>query len=395
MAQRLWNISEFSALLRQRATAGQQPTIDLGQGSPTGPTPRVVQEALRVAANAPGYPKSVGSQPLREAYAAWAQRRLSVEIQPDAVLATIGSKELIADLPRLLRLSNTSLVGIPALAYPTYEVGALRVGAQVIRSDSLLAFGPSRPNLLWLNTPSNPTGKTLPVQHLRKVVQWARDSGCVVASDECYLELAEPDSPAPSILSPEVNDGDLTGLLAVHSLSKRSAMAGYREGMVSGDPGLIADLASQRRNAGLIVPEPIQAAATAAWNDDDHVRLAAQQYQQRRVDLAAALTEAAFVVQSPSEGLFLWVRADPANPHMNPDRTDAGAPGSDLPPDMQLVEHFLALGILVAPGSFYGPSGHEHVRISLTGSPAEQATAVQRIVAAGPVNRAAGVSDSS
>ena len=373
MAERLWNISEFSALLHKRAASGRQPTIDLGQGSPTGPTPAVVQEALRAAADAAGYPKSVGSQPLRRAYAAWAHRKLSARVAAQDVLATIGSKEFIADLPQLLQLSETSIVGIPALAYPTYEVGALRVGAEVVRSDSLLAFGPRRPNLLWLNTPSNPTGKSLPVKHLRKVVQWARDSGCVVASDECYLELGEPGSPPLSILSPEVNDGDLTGLLAVHSLSKRSAMAGYRVGMVSGDPSLIASFASQRRNAGMIVPGPIQAAAAAAWDDDDHVTRAATEYRSRRRALTTALTRAGFVVAAPSDGLFLWVRAaDQAGGTDQAGSDDQGA-------DMQLVENFLALGILVAPGSFYGPSGHEHVRISLTGSDAQQAAAVNRI----------------
>src|SRR5699024_7864050 len=152
---------------------------------------------------------------------------------PDAVLPAIGTKEFIAWLPTLLGLGSDDLVVVPELAYPTYDVGARLAGARVVRADSLAQIGPQRPTLLYLNSPSNPTGRVLGVDHLRKVVGWARERGVLVASDECYLGLGWDEQPL-AVLHSSVSDGDHTGLLAVHSLSKTSSLAGYRAGFAAG-----------------------------------------------------------------------------------------------------------------------------------------------------------------
>src|SRR5215469_4978856 len=243
--------------------------VDLSVGTPVDPVPDVVQRALTAAADSPGYPATAGTTAVREAAAGWLARRHDVEVDPDAVLPVIGTKELIVWLPTLLGCGPGDIVTHPALAYPSYDAGARLAGAKPVPTDSLIALGPQRPRLGWLNSPSNPTGQVLPADHLRKVVSWARDTGTVIASDECYIELGWDASPL-SVLHPEVCGGSHAGLLAVHSLSKRSNMAGYRAGFVTGDPELIAELLEVRKHVGMMVPTPIQAAMTAALNDEDH-----------------------------------------------------------------------------------------------------------------------------
>ena len=169
----------------------------------------------------------------------------------------IGSKELIASLPTHLGVGPGDLVVQPLLAYPTYEVGATLVGARVLAADSLTAIGPERPRILWLNSPSNPTGKVLPVDHLRKVVEWCRDRGVLLVSDECYLECAWETQPV-SALHPSISGGSPEGILTVHSLSKRSNLAGYRCAFVAGDPTVVGELLAVRKNLGLIMPGPNQ-----------------------------------------------------------------------------------------------------------------------------------------
>ena len=164
---------------------------------------------------------------------------------------------------------------VPELAYPTYDVGARLAGAQVLRADSLTQLGPQSPALVFVNSPSNPTGAVLGVDHLRKVVGWARERGALVASDECYLGLGWDAEPV-SVLHPSVCDGDHTGLLAVHSLSKTSSLAGYRAGFVAGDPAVVAELLAVRKHAGMMVPTPVQAAMVAALDDDEHEARAAR-----------------------------------------------------------------------------------------------------------------------
>ena len=168
----------------------------------------------------------------------------------------IGSKELVATLPMQLGLGAGDTVVFPELAYPTYAVGAALVGARGVASDSLTSLGPERPALLWLNSPSNPTGRVLPVAHLRKVVDWCRERGTLLVSDECYLECAWEAAHPVSVLHPDVCGDSHDGILAVHSLSKRSNLAGYRCGFVAGDPAVVAELLAVRKNLGLIEPRP-------------------------------------------------------------------------------------------------------------------------------------------
>jgi succinyldiaminopimelate transaminase len=263
------------------------------------------------------------------------------------VLPVIGTKEVISGLPTLLGLGTGDVVAFPSLAYPTYDVGARMAGATPVAADSTVALGPSRVGLLWVNSPSNPTGKVLPAEHLAKVVSWARSRGTVVASDECYISLGWEASPV-SILHPSVCGDSHDGLLAVHSLSKRSNMAGYRAGFVTGDPSLIADLLAARKHAGMMVPYPIQAAMTAALSDDSHADEQKERYRRRRATLRSALETAGFTISNSEAGLYLWVSRD----------------GLD---DWGLCELLAGeYGILAAPGGMYGPSGSSHVRLALT-----------------------------
>jgi succinyldiaminopimelate transaminase len=276
------------------------------------------------------------------------------------VLPTIGSKELVAGLPALLGLGPQDIVVIPPVCYPTYEVGARLAGARVMRTDSLTAVGPSsRVRLVWVNSPSNPTGRVLPAVHLRKVVDWARPRGAVVASDECYLTLGW-EGPAPvSVLSPAVCGPSFDGVLAVHSLSKRSNLAGYRAGFVAGDPALVAELLAVRKHAGAMVPAPVQAAMAAALGDEAHVKEQRDRYQRRRSALMAALTAAGFEVSHSSAGLYLWATRD-----------------EDC---WSTVDWLAQRGILVAPGAFYGPTGERHVRVALTATDERVAAAAARL----------------
>ena len=335
--------------------------VDLSVGTPVDATPEVVQAALRAASDAPGYPTSAGTAQLRSAVAGWLDRRLGVAgVDPEAVIATIGSKELVAWLPTLLGLGRGDRVVVPELAYPSYAVGATITGAEVVATDSLLTLGPAPTALVWLNSPSNPTGRVLPAQHLAKVVSWARERGAVVVSDECYIELAWTAQPV-SVLHPDVCGGSFEGLLAVHSLSKRSNMAGLRAGFVAGDPALVAELLAVRKHAGMMVPAPVQAAMVAALGDDEHVAIQRGRYAARRARLLHALTASGFEVTGSQAGLYLWASR-----------------GEDC---WTSVGWLAERGVLVAPGSFYGAAGHEHVRVALTATDERVGTACERLVA--------------
>ncbi|GAB3068707.1 succinyldiaminopimelate transaminase [Pedococcus soli] len=344
--------------------------VDLSVGTPVDPTPGVVQEALRAAADAPGYPQTYGTPALREAVATWFARRRGVpDLDPDGVLPTVGSKELVAWLPTLLGLGAGDVVGFPGIAYPTYDVGARLAGATPQVVDGLNALGPltaaTTPKLLWLNTPSNPTGRVLGIDHLAKVVAWARQHGVVVASDECYAELdwrsdsTEPTT--PSILDPRVCGGSHEGLLAVYSLSKQSNLAGYRAAFVAGDVTLVRQLLEVRKHAGMIVPWPVQAALTAALGDDTHVAEQKARYGARRAALREAVEAFGLRVDHSDAGLYLWATR-----------------GEDA---WQTVDALASRGILVAPGTFYGHVGREHVRIALTATDERIDAAVGRLLA--------------
>lgn len=326
----------------------------------------MVSDALRAASNAPGYPLTAGTPELRGAVAEWLSRRLGVRgLDAGAVLPTVGSKELVALLPTLLGLGPGDRVVHPEIAYPTYDIGARIAGAQPVPADGVTGLGPAPVGLIWLNSPANPTGRVLPAEHLRKVVAWARERGAIVASDECYIELGWDEQPT-SVLHPDVCGDSHAGLLAVHSLSKRSNLAGYRAGFVAGDPDVLALLLTIRRHAGLIVPAPVQAAMTAAYGDDGHVGQQRQRYAARRTMLLAALKAYGLRVEHSTAGLYLWATAD-----------------EDC---WTTVARLAALGVLVAPGEFYGPAGHRHVRLALTATDERIAAAHDRLLASSPVD---------
>ncbi len=263
------------APLREKAGLHPDGAVDLSMGTPVDPVPGLIRDALAAASDAPGYPATWGTPRLRSAAAGWLARAHGVPVSPDDVLPVVGTKEFIAWLPVMLGLGPGDVVLQPELAYPTYDIGARLAGASVLASDSLP--GPERVRLVWVNSPSNPTGRVLPAGHLRTVVAWARERGAVVASDECYISLGWEAAPV-SVLHPSVSDGSHEGVLAVHSLSKRSNLAGYRAGFVTGDPALVADLLAIRKQAGLIMPGPVQAAMAAALSDDTHAAEQRERY---------------------------------------------------------------------------------------------------------------------
>ncbi|MGZ5400757.1 MAG: succinyldiaminopimelate transaminase, partial [Nocardioides sp.] len=324
--------------------------------------------ALRAAADSPGYPMTIGLPETRQAAVDWLARRHGVTgLDVAGVLPVIGSKELIASLPGHLGLGDGDLIGYPELSYPTYEVGAALCGARAMATDSLTTFGPERPALLWLNSPSNPTGRVLPIEHLRKVVDWCRDRGTLLVSDECYLEMsweAASDSGPLSVLHPDVCRGSFEGLLAVHSLSKRSNLAGYRCAFVAGDPTVVAELLAVRKNLGLQMPGPQQRAMIAALDDDDHVVAQHATYAARRAVLKEALERAGFRIDHSEASLYLWARRSPEGD------------GEDC---WDTVTWFAERGILVAPGAFYGRAGAQHVRIAFTATDERVGAAVDRL----------------
>lgn len=355
----------WDTLAAAKATVAAHPDgiVDLSVGTPVDPVAHLIRDALAAASSAPGYPATAGTARLRESAVAALSRRFGVTgLSEAAVLPVIGTKELIAWLPTLLGLNAADVVVVPELAYPTYHVGARLAGAQVLRADSLTQLGPQSPALIYLNSPSNPTGRVLGLDHLRKVVGWARERGVLVASDECYLGLGwdpEPSKKPLSLLHPSVSDGDHTGLLAVHSLSKSSSLAGYRAGFVAGDSDVVAELLAVRKHAGMIVPTPVQAAMVAALDDDEHEKVQRERYARRRAVLLPAFRAAGFSVDHSEAGLYLWASR-----------------GQDC---RDTVAWLAERGILVAPGDFYGPAGARHVRVALTATDERISAAVARL----------------
>ncbi len=357
-----WDLLEPAKRAAERHPDG---LIDLSIGTPVDPVPEVVRQALVAGSDTPGYPMTAGTEALRGALVDYLRDRCEAVVPSTAglpggaVLPTIGSKELVAWLPTLLGVGPGDTVVIPTLAYPTYEVGARLAGATVVRTDSLFALGPTpRVRLIWINSPGNPHGRVLPAEHLAKTVSWARERGAVVASDECYLEFGWEADPV-SVLSPQVNGGSLDRVLAVHSLSKRSNLAGYRAGFVAGDPAIVGELLTVRKHAGMMVPAPVQAAMIAAVRDNAHVRIQRDRYGARRDVLRAALRRAGFTIDHSEAGLYLWATR-----------------GEDC---VATTDWFACRGVLVTPGAFYGPAGQRHVRLALTATDERVAAACQRL----------------
>ncbi|KRB74953.1 succinyldiaminopimelate transaminase [Nocardioides sp. Root190] len=351
-------LTQYAATARAHADG----IVDLSIGTPVDPTPEVARAALTAAADWPGYPVTVGVPEARQAVVDWLTgTHGTIELDLDQVLPLIGSKEFIATLPSYLGLGPGDVIGFPALAYPTYEVGAALVGATAVATDSLTSFGPETPKLLWLNSPSNPSGRVLPTAHLKKVVDWCRERGVLLVSDECYLDCVW-EGEAVSVLHPDVCGGSSEGILVVHSLSKRSNLAGYRCAFVAGDRSVIAELLAVRKNLGLMMPGPQQLAMAAVLGDEAHVAEQHERYRARRTRLRAALEGAGYTIDHSEASLYLWTTKGP-----------------DGPDCWQIVADLAEQGILVAPGAFYGAAGSHHVRVALTASDERIDAAVARL----------------
>ena len=327
--------------------------IDLSVGTPVDPTPAFIQNALTRHANSPGYPVTAGTVELRETLEKWARQRLGA--QGDiGVLPVIGSKELVAWLPTLLESQH---VLFPKIAYPTYLVGALLAKAQPTAVDIDAQTWPAA-DLAWVNSPSNPTGRVHSEAELRAAIAWSRKNNSVVVSDECYLEFGDGSAPT-SIL--QYTDGDNRNILAVHSLSKRSSLAGYRAAFVVGDPAIIARILEVRKHAGMMVPLPVQHAMVAALSDDVHVGEQRSRYNARRAILRPALQSAGFSIEYSDAGLYIWATR-------HEDCWDS-------------ITWLAERGILATPGVFYGDAGARHIRIAMTATDEQIAEAAARITA--------------
>ncbi|MCX4548427.1 succinyldiaminopimelate transaminase [Streptomyces sp. NBC_01387] len=341
------------------ATAHPDGIVDLSVGTPVDPVPGIVRNALIAAADSPGYPTVWGTVALRDALTGWCERRLGARgVAHTNVLPVVGSKELVAWLPTQLGLGAGDRVAYPRLAYPTYEVGARLCGAEPVVYDDPTELDPTGLELLWLNSPSNPTGRVLAKDELVRIVAWAREHGILIASDECYLELGWEAEPV-SVLHPDVCGGTYEGLIAVHSLSKRSNLAGYRAAFCAGDAEVLGELLKIRKHGGMMTPAPVQAATVAALGDDVHVAEQRARYLARRASLRAALESHGFRIEHSEASLYLWATRDE--------------------PCWTTVAHLAELGILVAPGDFYGVAGEQFVRVALTATDERVAAAVKRL----------------
>ncbi|MER6685782.1 bifunctional succinyldiaminopimelate transaminase/glutamate-prephenate aminotransferase [Streptomyces olivaceoviridis] len=346
---------------KKTAAAHPDGIVDLSVGTPVDPVPELVQKALIDAADSPGYPTVWGTPALRDAITGWLERRLGARgVTHRHVLPVVGSKELVAWLPTQLGLGPGDRVAYPRLAYPTYEVGARLARAEYEVYDDPRDLDPAGLKLLWLNSPSNPTGKVLSRQELTEIVAWARAHNVLVFSDECYLELGWEADPV-SVLHPDVNGGSYDGIVAVHSLSKRSNLAGYRAAFAAGDPAVLGPLLEIRKHGGMMTSAPTQAAVVAALGDDAHVHEQRERYAARREALRAALLADGFRIEHSEASLYLWATRDESC--------------------WTTVAHLADRGILVAPGDFYGEAGKNHVRVAFTATDERVRAAVARLTA--------------
>ena len=330
--------------------------VDCSVGTPCDPPMPAVIEAMASSGAERGYPPSAGSPELREAAARWLSRRFGLEgLSPSSVAACVGTKELVASVPHLLRLRvpQRDTVLYPAVSYPTYAMGAELAGCRAVAVPApagrlggidLEAIDPSdaeRALVLWSNTPSNPTGG---LGDLGAEAAWGRAHGVPVFSDECYAEFTWTGAPR-SILQHGTG-----GVVAVHSLSKRSNLAGVRVGFYAGDHELVEFMRAVRQHAGLMVPGPAQAAGVAALDDDEHVEVQRERYRERLSFLADVLGAYGCPTQLPEGGFYLWVPVPPER------WSDAWGLAESLAVDG---------GLLVSPGDLYGSGGSRHVRVAV------------------------------
>ena len=337
--------------MKAKADAWEGGAVDLSVGTPNDPPPAAVLDALATSNSERGYPPSIGSVAYRAAASRWMQRRLGVDVPPTQVAACVGTKEFVGTLPQYLHLRTPERDTIlhPAIAYPTYAMGATLAGLRAVavpvdgewRLDlsAISEEDAARALALWVNTPGNPAGQ---LDDLGAPAAWGRDHGVPVFSDECYVEFTWQGEPHTIL------EHGTDGVVAVHSLSKRSNLAGGRAGFYAGDADLVGFLQEVRKHAGFMVPGPIQAAAVAALDDDDHVAAQRARYDERLGFLAGVLGERYGIdVARPAGGFYLWIEA----------------PGGDA---WGFAEQLAAeAGALVTPGDTFGPQGAGHVRIAL------------------------------
>jgi succinyldiaminopimelate transaminase len=324
--------------------------VDLSVGTPTDPPPAVVVEALAHSGAERSYPPSIGTVAFREAAAGWVGTRFGVNLDPNNVAACIGTKEFVAGAPHWLRLRHPErdVVLHPAISYPSYALGAELACAKPVvvpvdasfrlDLDAIDEADAARALCLWVNTPGNPAGA---LDDLAAVAAWGRAHDVPVLSDECYAEFTWDGAPH-SIL-----EYGLDGFLAVHSLSKRSNLAGARVGFYAGDPDLIQYLSEVRKHAGFMVPGPVQAAAVAAWADSAHVDEQRARYARRLERCQGLLADIGVDVPLPAGAFYLWAPAPEG---------DAWALAAAL------AER---AGMLVSPGEFYGVAGASYVRLAM------------------------------
>lgn len=335
------------------AKSHPQGSIDLSQGTPVDPTPDFIQRALQEASNAPGYPVTTGSPELRNAIITYCRDQLGAKGDFD-VLPVLGSKEFVAWLPFMLRSKKVLL---PEIAYPTYRVGAIIAGAQIEEVGiEATRWNSQSGDLIWVNTPSNPTGRVHSADEIASALEHRR-RGAIVAVDECYFSFGDSKKPISTF---QLAQADNKNFLTVHSLSKRSNLAGYRGAFVAGDPALISRLLEIRKHAGMMAPAPMQHAVAVALGDEVHVQEQAKIYADRRRRLAPALICAGFSIDFSEAGLYIWC--------------------SNGDEDWAQVAWFADRGIVVTPGNFYGKGGARHIRIALTATDAKIDEAIERIL---------------
>jgi succinyldiaminopimelate transaminase len=340
--------------------------VDCSIGTPCDPPPPEVLEAMARSGTERGYPTASGSPAYRQAAADWLGRRFGVEVDAGRQLAAcVGTKEFVASTAHYLRLRTpgADTVLYPSVSYPTYAMGALLAGCRPVAVPEREGGGldlaaiddedVDRAVLLWANSPSNPTGR---LSDLAEAARWGRGRGVPVFSDECYAEFTW-DGPPETVLASGTD-----GVVAVHSLSKRSNLAGVRAGFYAGDEALVGYLSDVRRHAGLMVPGPVQSGAVAAFGDDAHVVDQRRRYRERLAFLGESLAGAGLPSPSPAGGFYLWVPVP------------TGWSGGGW-----AVAEALALGagLLVSPGDLYGPDGAGFVRVAVV-QPMERLELVAR-----------------
>lgn len=364
----------YERLSGLRALAESLPggIVDCSIGTPCDPPPPEALRALATSGAERGYPPSAGTPAYRSAAVEYLARTFGVEVEPSAVAACVGTKEMVASTPHYLHLRDPSrdTVLYPSVSYPTYAMGALLASCRAVAVPPLSADGggldlesvdPSdarRALLLWVNSPANPSGG---LTDLDAAADWGRRHGVPVFSDECYADYTW-DGPPRSIL-----ESGCEGVVAVHSISKRSNLAGVRAGFFAGDDALVAYLRGVRQHAGMMVPGPVQAAAAVTWSDDAHVTVQRARYLERLELLAHALSQAGCPTPLPAGGFYLWPAV--------PDRwSDGWAMAEELAKSS---------GILVSPGDLYGADGAGHVRIAVVQPTERLALVAQRLAASG------------